>query len=118
MSNLLTYKGFYGSAEYSHEDGVFCGEIEFINDLITFEADTEEELEKEFSAAVDHYLVTCQKLNRKPQKAFRGQLNIRITPDLHRKAAIIALKRNIPLNKLVEMALSREVQNDAGAHGR
>ena len=70
---MLTYKGFHGSAEYSHEDRVFCGEIEFINDLVTFEADTEEQIEKEFRDAVDHYLAPCQKLGRKPQKAFTEQ---------------------------------------------
>lgn len=75
MSNSLKYKGFYGTAEYSHEDRVFCGEIEYISDLVTFEADTEDQLEKEFRAAVDHYLATCRKLGRKPQKRFIGQLS-------------------------------------------
>ncbi len=89
MSKLLTYKGFYGSTEYSHEDGVFCGEIEFISDLVTFEADTEDQLEKEFRDAVDHYLSTCQKLGRKPETPFPGKVIVELPPDLH-----IAIAKN------------------------
>jgi predicted HicB family RNase H-like nuclease len=44
------------------------------------------------------------------QKAFKGQFNVRITSDLHRKAAIIARKRNVSLNKLVETAIAHEIE--------
>ena len=52
--------------------------------------------------AVEHYLKTCEKLGREPQKAFKGQFNVR-------KASITALKRNVSLNKLVETAITREI---------
>jgi predicted HicB family RNase H-like nuclease len=114
MSNLLNYKGYYGSVEYSAEDRVFFGEIEFINDLVTFEATNVDELEKEFKSAIDHYIKTCKKLNREPQKPFKGQFNIRIKPELHKKASIVAIKRKISLNKLVENAIHREVSEKDG----
>ena len=110
MGNLIQYKDLYGSVEYSAEDRVFFGKIEFINDLITFEATTVDGLEEEFKMAIEHYLKTCEKLGREPKKAFKGQFNVRIAPELHRKASIAALKRNVSLNKLVETAVAREIE--------
>jgi predicted HicB family RNase H-like nuclease len=110
MGNLINYGDFLGSVEYSAEDRVFFGKIEFINDLVTFEAINVDDLEYEFRRAVDHYIDTCKKLGRPAQKAFKGQFNVRITSDLHRKAAIIARKRNVSLNKLVETAIAHEIE--------
>lgn len=65
MSNMLEYKGFHGRVEFSAEDKVFHGKLDFINDLVTFEAVTMEALEKEFRTAVDDYIQTCRELNIK-----------------------------------------------------
>lgn len=111
MSNLIKYKDYYGSVEYSAEDRVFHGKIEFINDLVTFEATTVNDLEKEFEYAVDDYIETCEELGREPQKAFKGLFNVRVKPELHKKAAIAAINKKISLNKFVENAISNEVSN-------
>jgi len=111
MGNLITYKDYSGSVEYSAEDKVFHGKIEFIRDLITFEAASVDDLEKEFQHAVDDYIETCKELGRKSQKAFKGLFNVRVNPELHKKAAIAALKKKISLNKFVENAIANEVSN-------
>jgi len=95
--------------EFSAEDRVFHGKIEYINDLITFEATTVNELESEFKAAVDDYLETCRRLNIQPQKTFKGTFNVRIAPELHKEAAFLASKRNLSLNRLVEDAIRHEL---------
>ncbi len=109
MSNTLTYKNFYGKIAYSAEDELFCGKIDFINDLIMFEADNVSDLKKAFEDAVDDYLETCKMLNREPQKAFKGKFNVRVAPELHKKAALVATQRNVSLNKLVATAINNEV---------
>lgn len=115
MSNILEYKGYKGRVTFSAEDMVFHGTIEYINDLVTFEATSVEELEKEFKTAVDDYLETCRKLNIEPQKTFKGTFNVRIAPELHKKAAFLASKRNLSLNRLVEEAIRHEL---TGNHHR
>jgi predicted HicB family RNase H-like nuclease len=45
MNNILTYKGSIGSVNFSAVDYIFFGKIEDINDLITFEGTTVDELE-------------------------------------------------------------------------
>ena len=46
--NLIKYKGYIGTVEYSSEDKVLFGKIAYINDLVTFEATTVKDLEKSY----------------------------------------------------------------------
>ena len=41
MSNIIHYKGYAGTVEYSAEDKLCFGEIAFINDTVLFEGETE-----------------------------------------------------------------------------
>jgi predicted HicB family RNase H-like nuclease len=58
----MTYKGYAAHIEYSDEDACFIGQIAGIADVIGFHADNEQDLRDAFAAAVDDYLVTCEKL--------------------------------------------------------
>lgn len=58
----MEYKGYIAKVEFSIEDNCFHGKIVGIADLVTFEADSEDEIEKEFHAAVDSYLIFCAEI--------------------------------------------------------
>ena len=65
MCFYLNYKDYIGRYEYSNEDKVYHGKIINISDdIITFEADKIEDIEKEFNAAVDEYEEMLVFLNR------------------------------------------------------
>ncbi len=64
MNNLLEYKGFYGSVEFSAADRVFFGKLEFINDLVNYEAEVVKDIEKAFHEAVENYLETCKEIGK------------------------------------------------------
>jgi len=49
MKNVLTYKGFIGSVNFSAADSVFFGKLEGVNDLVTFEGKTVQELKDAFT---------------------------------------------------------------------
>jgi len=102
---IIKYNDYEGSCEISMEDGVCHGKILFIDDLVTYEADTPTNLKKEFESAVDDYLHTCEQLGIKPKKPLKGQFNVRISPELHKKAAIKAAEENISMNEVVKNAL-------------
>ena len=53
-------KGYVGSIEFSEEDGIFCGKVMGVRSLISYEGENEEELLKDFHAAVDDYLEACE----------------------------------------------------------
>ena len=110
MSNVLRYKGYTGTVEYSAEDRVFYGEIAFINDTVLFEGDTVKQLEQHFKEAVQHYIESCKKAGKEPQKAFKGHFPARINPEIHKKAALFALQRKMSLNKFVELAIQHELE--------
>jgi len=57
MKNNLSYKGFIGSVNFSTEDQVFHGKIEGINDLVTFEGATVDELGDAFKYMVDKQIL-------------------------------------------------------------
>ena len=89
-NNVLEYKGYYTKVEYSAEDQVLFGKIEGIKDLVSFECEKLGDVEMEFHEAVDDYLAFCKDLGESPDKPYKGQFNVRIPPELHRKAAIAA----------------------------
>lgn len=105
MKNILEYKGYYAKVEYSSEDKVLFGKIEGINDLVNFESDSTEGIEKEFREAVDDYLEFCKEVGKEPDKIYKGTFNVRINPELHKQIALIALKNGDTLNKTIEKAL-------------
>jgi predicted HicB family RNase H-like nuclease len=109
MNNSLVYKGYRGIVEFSAADNVFFGKLFGINDLVTFEGTSVKALEKSFREAVDDYLATCAELGKEPERIFKGSFNVRIDPDIHRKAALKAQTQSISLNELVENAIKKEV---------
>ena len=103
--NILKYKGYEGTAEIDMDSLKCRGKILFINDLVTYQAADPASLVGEFEAAVDDYIETCKILGREPNKPLKGQFNVRISPDLHKKAVIRASSEGTTLNKVVVNAL-------------
>ena len=99
--NFLKYKNYIGSVEYDLTDKCLYGKILFIDDLITYEGETIEELENAFYEMVDDYLETCNELGKNPQKTYSGTFNVRTGPQIHQALAEIAELENISLNKLI-----------------
>ena len=64
-----------------------------------------------FHGAVDDYLAMCSSEGLEPEKAYKGSFNIRITPELHRKAVIAAAARQMSLNSFVESSIERAVHS-------
>lgn len=109
QSNLLKYKGYTGSVEYSLEDRCLYGKILFIDDLITYEGNTIDELEEAFKYMVDDYLKTCEEIGKNPQKSYSGTFNVRVQPEVHQALASIAKTKGITLNELVKDAFNSYV---------
>lgn len=61
MKDFLEYKNYVGSVHFSAEDKVFYGKIEGINDLVTFEGTTVDELETGFHNMVDEHIKDCER---------------------------------------------------------
>ena len=111
MDNIMTYKGYWAKIKYSDEDECFCGSIDGLEHAsISFEGDNVEELKKDFQDAIDSYLETCKGTNSIPEKQYKGSFNVRIEPELHRKATLFAESFNISLNQFVAKAIRDEIE--------
>jgi predicted HicB family RNase H-like nuclease len=102
----MTYKNYAARIEYSDEDRCFVGHIAGIKDIIGFHGETVGELLEAFQAAVDDYLATCEKLERTPQKPYSGKLMLRIPPEVHAHAAMMAEVHGKSINQWAAEVLS------------
>ena len=113
MSNTLRYKNYIGTVNFSEEDEVFFGKVTGITDSISFEGDTVESLIRDFHDAVDEYLEFCVENGKDPQQQYKGSFNVRISPELHRQASLMAQSRHISLNSFIEQSVKSYVAHNA-----
>lgn len=109
MSNLLSYKNYNGTVEYSKEDSCLFGKVIGIKSLISYEGNSVQELEQDFKNAIDGYLEDCIERNIQPEQSYKGTFNVRISPELHRNIAVYAIEHGKSLNAAVEEAIGNMV---------
>ncbi len=107
--NTMTYKDFAARVEYSEEDGCFIGHIAGIRDVIGFHGETVAKLRAAFKEAVDDYLATCKKLGQEPNKPYSGQFRLRLAPELHARAAMVAESHGKSLNTWVSEVIEKNI---------
>lgn len=112
MNDILEYKGYFAKIKYDHTDKILYGKIEGIKDFVNFESESALEIEKEFRQAVDDYIEYCKQKGDIPDRAYKGKFNVRISSELHKKAAMKALEEDKSLNQLVEDAIRDYVGKD------
>lgn len=111
MKDLLLHEGFFGSVHFSPQDSCFFGRIEGIDDLVTFEGRSVDEIKKAFQEAVVDYKTLCISLGKPMQKSYKGSFNVRIPPELHKQAVQKSLMQGISLNQLVQKAIEDSVKD-------
>ncbi|MCR5121109.1 MAG: type II toxin-antitoxin system HicB family antitoxin [Ruminococcus sp.] len=112
MKNTMEYKGYIGSVEFSEEDGVFFGKVQGIRSLISYEGTSASELIEDFHEAVNNYLDLCKEENTEPETAYKGSFNVRLSSDLHRRAALYALSHQQTLNSFIEEAVRQKLGSE------
>ena len=111
----LEYKGYTGSIEYSKEDDLLYGKVLGIKGLISFEGKTGRELEDDFKEAIDTYLVDCKNDGIEPEKPFKGSFNVRLSPKLHQRAALLAMEEKMSLNNFVAESIRERIFRETGS---
>jgi predicted HicB family RNase H-like nuclease len=109
MKNVMRYKSFLGSIHFSSDDECFHGKIEGIDDLVSFEGRSVNELKARFKEAVEDYLELCRKVGKDLTRSYKGTFNVRVPPELHKQAVRKSVSEGISLNRLVRRALEKEI---------
>ena len=99
--NTMIYKGYAARIEYSDEDDCLVGHIAGINDIVGFHANSVLELHAAFEEAVDDYLQTCKQAGKSAQKPYSGKIMLRVPPEIHARAAMMAEAHGKSLNSWV-----------------
>ena len=108
---MIEYKGYLGMVEYDAEAKIFHGDIINTRDVITFQGTSVNEIEQAFKDSIDDYINWCKEEGVTPEKPYSGKFNIRLSPELHRKTAILAKKMQISLNSFVEKAIVDKINS-------
>ncbi|MDR2695997.1 MAG: type II toxin-antitoxin system HicB family antitoxin [Deltaproteobacteria bacterium] len=103
--NILSYKGYQGSFSYDPDADIFHGDVLHMNDVITFQGRSIDELKAALAESVEVYLEYCGKKGRAPEKPFSGTFNVRLKPEIHQRIAVRAAKAGVSLNKWVAKTL-------------
>lgn len=103
----ISYKGYQASVEY--DDGVLYVRVLHIDDLLVGECLSAADAPKVMQELVDGYLADCAELGREPTKPFKGTFNVRVGPELHKRAAMSAAEEGLSLNSWVQSALEEKL---------
>jgi len=112
MKNMMSYKDYFGSVNFSEEDETFFGKMEFIRSLVSYEGKNVQDLKASFHEAVDDYIETCHAMNQEPEKPFKGSFNVRVGSNLHRQAIGYAHDHQTNLNQLTKKALEEFLEKN------
>jgi predicted HicB family RNase H-like nuclease len=107
--NSMTYKGYTAKIEFDDRDNIFTGRILGVRSIISFHGETVGELRSEFELAINDYLNDCAERGITPEKAASGKLLLRVSPEIHSKALVIAQTTGKSLNQWVCDILQKEI---------
>jgi predicted HicB family RNase H-like nuclease len=115
---MIEYKGYTGIFEFDPSIDAFHGRIIGLQDVVTFQGRSLEELRREMAESVEDYVEFCAEVGKEPERPYRGEFLVRTTPELHRAAANEAEASGMSLNAWVEAAITSVVRERRQAYGK
>ena len=114
---MIEYKGYTGVFEFDPSIEAFHGRIVGLQDVVTFQGRSLDELRREMAESVDDYLEFCGEVGKEPERPYRGEFLVRTTPELHRAATIEAEASGMSLNAWVEATITSVVRERRPGYG-
>lgn len=106
----LTYMDFQGSVKF--EDGKLVIQVLHVDDTLLTECDSASEAPAAFQKLVDDYVEVCKEVGKEPARPFKGSFNVRMAPELHKRAAMAAASNDTSLNAWVVEAIERRLDRE------
>ena len=97
--SVMLFKSYTARIEFDADDHIFVGRLAGITDIVTFHGVTVKELESAFKEAVNHYLAVSEETGIPPQKPYSGKLMLRMPPEVHAHAAMMAEAHGKSINQ-------------------
>jgi predicted HicB family RNase H-like nuclease len=97
--NAMNYNGYTAKIEFDERDSIFVGRLLGMRTMISFHGDTVVELRQAFESAVNEFLADCEEQGVKPEKPASGKLMLRVSPEIHGAALVVAQASGKSLNQ-------------------
>ncbi|MBE0591389.1 MAG: type II toxin-antitoxin system HicB family antitoxin [Gemmatimonadales bacterium] len=107
--NVMTVDGYHARIEYDAELDQFRGEILGLNGGADFYGKNPKGLRAEFRKSLRTFLDVCAEKGIEPRRSFSGRFNLRISPELHERLAIVAQAEGKSINLVAQEALQKRV---------
>ena len=98
MATSIKFNDYVASIEYDADIEMFFGKIVNLSSPVTFYGASVEELQREFENSIQAYLEVCRERGIEPERPYSGRINIRMTPEQHRRFAQQAAMKGKSLN--------------------
>lgn len=103
--NIMTVDGYTAKIGYDADLDTFRGEIMGLNGGADFYGKNPKELRAEFKKSLQVFLDVCREKGIEPRRSYSGKFNLRISPELHERLAIIAQAEGKSINAIAQEAL-------------
>ncbi|VAW73759.1 hypothetical protein MNBD_GAMMA14-2384 [hydrothermal vent metagenome] len=106
----MKYRGYEAVISFDEEDQILHGRALNVRDVISFHGESTGEVRQAFEEAIDDYLVDCAEQGKNPDKPFSGKFVVRVKPDVHRQAVILAAREHVSLNVWLASAVEEKIK--------
>ena len=107
--NMMSLEGYEAKIEYDAELDLFRGEVLGLSGGADFYGKNPKELRSEFKRSLHVFLEVCREKGIEPRRNYSGKFNLRISPDLHERLAIVAQAEGKSINTVAQEALQQRV---------
>ena len=107
--NVMTVDAFNAKIEYDPELDMFRGEVLGLSGGADFYGKNPKELKAEFKKSLEVFLEVCREKGIEPRRSYSGKFNLRISPELHERLAIVAQAEGKSINTVAQEALQQRV---------
>lgn len=107
---IRSYKGYTPEIWYEADDKAFHAIAQGIKSIIHAEAETLEDIQREFEISVDTYLEVCAEDGIEPQKPKSGNIAVRMAPEIHEMVAAAAANDAKSVNQWITDVLKEAAE--------
>jgi predicted HicB family RNase H-like nuclease/uncharacterized coiled-coil protein SlyX len=112
------YKGYSAAVEYDVDSKTYFGRVLGLRDVVTFQANDQDNVEAEFHASVDDYLDFCAKRGEEPERPYSGKFLLRLPGEMHKAVYLAAAEADVSMNQLIVDILEERLQVRSTSSGK
>lgn len=108
---ILKHEGFIAEVTYEDGDDLMHGTTVNTQSMLHFAGASMDELKAAFAETVADYKAWCAERGVSPEKGYSGTLSLRLTPELHKRVAEVAISHGESINQFISEKLEKALED-------